>query len=75
MAITAASFKADQTEQRRVGMGNTAANAPNTSAEDHAVYENQQATHPLSGTTLPQSTGAGKGTVSKGLVAKSSGRR
>lgn len=40
-----------------------------------AAHETPQTTHGLSGTALPQSTGAGKGSVNKGLVAKSGGRR
>jgi len=66
MAITAASFVPD--EQRRVGMGNTAENAPNTSAEDHAAYETPPAAHPITGTHLPQTTGAGKGSIRTGRM-------
>jgi hypothetical protein len=68
MAITPASFVPDQPEQRRVGMANTAENAPKTGAEDHAKFETPPASHPITGTNLPQSTGAGNGTVHKNLV-------
>lgn len=54
MAMTTASFGGGYNEA--------------TDAAQSASHETPPATHPITGTTLPQTTGAGKGKVVKGIV-------
>lgn len=55
MAITSASFGGEY-------------NKTTDKAPAPAPQESIPTTHPLTGTPIPQSTGAGKGSVRKGLV-------
>jgi len=54
MAMTTASFGGSYNEA--------------TDSAQKASHETPPAVHPLTGTNLPQTTGAGKGTVRKGIV-------
>lgn len=60
MAITSASFVPEQRDMF-TGYADKPAASP-------APQESVPSTHPVTGTQLPQSTGAGKGSVRKGLV-------
>lgn len=72
MALTSTGFYGG--DNYSVGMAKNVDAAPD-SGSGMASHETPPTSHPVSGTSLPASTGAGKGSVSKGLVAKSSGRR
>lgn len=69
MAITAASFVPDQPEQRRLGMANTAENAPGPGEGGGMTSaETPHATHSITGGEIALVTGAGKGSIRKGLM-------
>jgi hypothetical protein len=57
MALTSGSFVPEQRY-----------NADTDMASPPAPQESVPAVHPLTGTQIPQDTGAGKGNVNKGLV-------
>jgi hypothetical protein len=63
MALTSASF----VPEKRAGTS-TAYNEATDDASPPAPQEQVPSAHPITGTQVPQSTGAGKGKVSKGLV-------
>lgn len=65
MAITSASFVPE--ERGRMGLS-TAYNDVTDAAPAPSSTETVPSVHPITGTQVPQSTGAGKGTVRKGLV-------
>jgi hypothetical protein len=72
MALTTTGFYGG--DNWGVGMAKNVDAAPD-SGSGMASHETPPATHGITSTALPQSTGAGKGSVNKGLVGKSGGRR